>query len=177
MAKKSKFIGTIGRSVAETQFAFETKESPSKGKPNVIYIVLDDTGFAQLGCYGSTIHTPNIDRLAKEGLRYNNFHTTAICSATRASLLTGANHHSAGVNTTTEGRTGLPNAQGGIDPHFATLAEILKEYDYRTMAVGKWHLSGMDERTEAGPFHNRLARDSILIMDFWQRTWISGIRY
>ena len=156
MAKKSKFIGTIGRSVAETQFAFETKESPSKGKPNVIYIVLDDTGFAQLGCYGSTIHTPNIDRLAKEGLRYNNFHTTAICSATRASLLTGANHHSAGVNTTTEGRTGLPNAQGGIDPHFATLAEILKEYDYRTMAVGKWHLSGMDERTEAGPFHNWL---------------------
>ncbi|MGN0153668.1 MAG: arylsulfatase [Lachnospiraceae bacterium] len=154
MSKKQKFVGTIGRSIAETQFAFETKESPAKGKPNVIYIVLDDTGFAQLGCYGSTIHTPNIDRLAYEGLRYNNFHTTAICSATRACLLTGANHHSVGINTTTEGRTGLQNAQGGIDPQFATLAEILREYDYRTMAVGKWHLNGMDERTAAGPYHN-----------------------
>lgn len=152
--EKRKFTGTIGRSVADTQFAFQVTDSPSKGKPNVIYIVLDDTGFAQLGCYGSTIHTPNIDRLANDGLRYNNFHTTAICSATRASLLTGANHHSVGINTTTEGKTGLQNAQGGIDSQFATLAEILKEYDYRTMAVGKWHLCGQNERTAAGPYHN-----------------------
>ena len=92
-----KFTGRVGRTLETTQFQFENIESPSKGKPNVVYIVLDDTGFAQLGCYGSTINTPNIDRLAKEGLRYNNFHTTAICSATRASLLTGANHHSCGV--------------------------------------------------------------------------------
>lgn len=154
MSNTKKFTGQIGRNIAETKFEFETKESPSKGKPNVIYIVLDDMGFAQLECYGSTIHTPNINRLAENGLRYNNFHTTAICSATRASLLTGANHHSVGINTTTEGRTGLQNAQGGIDPQFATLAEILHEYDYRTMAVGKWHLSGMDERTAAGPYDN-----------------------
>lgn len=149
-----KFTGRIGQSITETKISFEEKKSPSKGKPNVIYILLDDMGFAQLGCYGSTIHTPNIDRLAKEGLRYNNFHTTAVCSATRASLLTGANHHSVGINTTTEGRTGLRNAQGGIDPQFATIAEILKEYDYRTMAVGKWHLCGADEKTDSGPFHN-----------------------
>lgn len=153
MAEK-KFTGRIGRSLADTKLSFETKESPSKGKPNVIYILLDDLGFAQLGCYGSTIHTPNIDRLAQEGLRYNNFHTTAVCSATRASLLTGANHHSVGINTTTEGRTGLQNALGGINPQYGTIAEILKEYDYRTMAVGKWHLCGMDEKTAAGPFHN-----------------------
>ena len=152
--KKRKFTGTIGRTAAETQFSFEPSESPSKGKPNVIYIVMDDLGFAQLGCYGSGIDTPNIDRLAQEGLRYNNFHTTAICSATRACLLTGANHHSVGINTTTEGCTGLANAQGGIDPQFATMAEILREYGYRTMAVGKWHLCGMDERTGDGPYHN-----------------------
>ena len=147
-----KFTGRVGRTLETTQFQFENIESPSKGKPNVVYIVLDDTGFAQLGCYGSTINTPNIDRLAKEGLRYNNFHTTAICSATRASLLTGANHHSCGVQTTTEGVTGLTNAQGRINPEFATLAEILQSYDYRTMAIGKWHLNQMDARTAAGPY-------------------------
>lgn len=154
MSQKTKFNGRIGRSLFDTKLSFETQESPSKGKPNVIYILLDDMGFAQLGCYGSTIHTPNIDRLATEGLRYNNFHTTAVCSATRASLLTGTNHHSCGINTTTEGRTGLDNALGGINPQCATIAEILKEYDYRTFAVGKWHLSGSDERTDSGPFHN-----------------------
>ena len=154
MSGKSKFTGKIGRSLYDTTISFERGESPSKGKPNVIYILMDDMGFAQLGCYGSNINTPNIDRLADEGLRYNNFHTTAVCSATRASLLTGANHHSCGINTTTEGRNGLNNNLGGINPQFATIAEILKEYDYRTFAVGKWHLCGADERTDAGPFNN-----------------------
>lgn len=154
MADKRIFNGVVGKTLEDTQFSFEIQESPSKGKPNVIYIVIDDLGFAQLGCYGSTIHTPNIDRLAEEGLRYNNFHTTAICSATRASLLTGANHHSAGVDNLIEFETGLHNGQGGIDPHFGTMAEILKEYDYRTMAVGKWHLCSHGVRTAAGPFDN-----------------------
>lgn len=152
MGAKRIFQGTIGRTLEETQFDFRVQESPSKGKPNVIYIVLDDTGFAHLGCYGSTIHTPNIDRLAQNGLRYNNFHTTAICSATRASLLTGANHHSVGICTVAENETGLPNATGGIRPEYATLAEILKEYDYRTMAIGKWHLSNYNVRTASGPY-------------------------
>lgn len=154
MAVNGEFTGRIGRSKYDSVITFKLGESPSKGKPNVIYILLDDTGFAQLGCYGSTINTPNMDRLAREGLRYNNFHTTAVCSATRASLLTGANHHSVGVNTTTEGRTGLNNALGGINPSYATIAEILKEYDYRTFCVGKWHLCGHDERTDSGPFNN-----------------------
>lgn len=154
MATKKKFTGRIGQSMYDSTISFDVQDSPSKGKPNVIYILLDDLGFAQLGCYGSSIHTPNIDRLSAEGIRYNNFHTTAVCSATRASLLTGANHHSVGVNTTTEGKTGLANALGGINPEFATIAEILKEYDYRTFAVGKWHLCGHNERTDSGPFHN-----------------------
>lgn len=154
MSTKKKFTGKIGRSLFDTEISFATPESPSKGKPNVIYILMDDMGFAQLGCYGSNIDTPNIDRLAAEGLRYNNFHTTAVCSATRASLLTGTNHHSCGVNTTTEARNGLDNNLGGINPSCATIAEILKEYEYRTFAVGKWHLCGHDERTASGPFHN-----------------------
>lgn len=154
MAGKKRFTGKIGRSLYDTKIAFQQSDSPSKGKPNVIYILMDDMGFAQLGCYGSNINTPNIDRLAAEGLRYNNFHTTAVCSATRASLLTGMNHHSCGVNTTTEARNGLDNNLGGINPKCATIAEILKEYDYRTFAVGKWHLCGRDERTDAGPFQN-----------------------
>ena len=154
MPDKRKFTGREGFSLLDTKWDFEVTPSPSKGKPNVIYIVLDDLGFAQLGCYGSTIHTPNIDRLAREGLRYNNFHTMAICSASRASLLTGANHHSCGVDNLVEFETGCQNGQGGIDPQFATMAEILKEYDYYTVAVGKWHLNTTYVRSQAGPFHN-----------------------
>lgn len=149
---KRKFVGTVGRTVVDTDYKFETAESRLKASPNVVYIVLDDLGFAGLGCYGSNINTPNIDRLAAEGLRYNNFHTTAVCSATRASLLTGANHHEAGVASVVEFQTGTENGQGCIDPAYATLAEILREYDYSTFAAGKWHLS--QYQTDSGPYDN-----------------------
>lgn len=139
----------IGRTTAQT--IWETKEVTVEKKPNVVYIVMDDLGFAQLHCYGSTIETPNIDRLAREGLRFNNFHTTAVCSATRASLLTGANHHSVGVAAVTEMATGCANATGSIDPAYATVAEILHDKDYGTYAVGKWHLVSQVATSEAGP--------------------------
>lgn len=137
-----KFTGQIGRSVAETTFAYEEVQ-PKYGKdaPNVLYIVLDDLGFSDLGCYGSEIRTPNIDSLAQDGLRFNNFHTTAICSATRASLLTGTNHHEVGVGALVDQKTGVPNGIGHISNNYATIAEILQYYDYRTYATGKWHLS------------------------------------
>lgn len=151
MAKRV-FTGTIGRTVADTEYRFKTESTRPENAPNVVYIVIDDLGFAGLGCYGSNIDTPNIDKLAGEGLRYNNFHTTAICSATRASLLTGANHHAVGVASIIEMATGCPNAAGRIDPAYGTLAEILKEYDYSTYASGKWHLSAQD--TPAGPYDN-----------------------
>lgn len=140
--KKKTFTGTVGRTLADTRFRYHEVDTNPKDAPNVIYILLDDMGFAQLGCYGSTIHTPNIDRLAKEGLRYNNFHTTAVCSATRTSLLTGANHHAAGCASLIEMRTGADNNMtGNIKPEYATIAEILKEYGYATFCTGKWHLS------------------------------------
>lgn len=126
-----------------------------QGAPNVVYIVLDDVGFAQINCFGSNINTPNINRLAQEGLRYNNFHTTAICSATRASLLTGANHHAVGVSTVVDTMEGdSVNTRGCIDPEYATTAEVLKEYGYTNYAVGKWHLTPFSETGQAGPFHN-----------------------
>jgi len=153
MSKKQLYEGYIGRSVTDTDLRpIPTPEIPKR--PNVVYIVLDDLGFAQLGCYGSDIETPNIDRLANDGLRYNNFHTTAICSATRASLLTGANHHAVGVNAVVESFTvpGSPNSLGYADPRYGNIAEILKENDYATYAVGKWHLSGIGDRTQSGPF-------------------------
>lgn len=147
---KLKFQGTIGRTMAETEYRYERKEIRPKDAPNVVYILMDDMGFAHLGCYGSNIHTPNLDRLAQEGLRYNNFHTTAVCSATRASLLTGANHHAAGISGLVEMQTGCSNSQGQLDPSYATIAEILKEYDYATFCAGKWHLA--TPKTQAGPY-------------------------
>lgn len=146
MSSQNKFTGTVGRTIFDTKFRYQTVPQQEK-KPNVIYILLDDMGFAQLGCYGSSIHTPNIDRLAKEGLRYNNFHTTAVCSATRASLLTGANHHTAGIAGLCEMQTGCENAVGHIKPEYATIAEVLKEHGYATFCSGKWHLASQQAAT------------------------------
>lgn len=150
MMQKKRVKAQIGRTVMDTRFQVENIEVEPKNAPNVMYIVMDDLGFAQLGCYGSHINTPNIDRLASEGLRYNNFHTTAICSATRASLLTGANHHAVGIGSVCEMTTGCTNAQGYIDRAYGTTAELLKEYGYATYCVGKWHLSVV--QASSGPY-------------------------
>jgi arylsulfatase len=118
----------------------------------VVFVVLDDVGFADLGCYGSEIRTPNIDGIAAHGLRYNSFHTRAICSATRAALLTGRNSHSVGMRTVANIQNGFPNGRGRITTKAATLAEILASAGYNTFAVGKWHLVPPNDTTAAGPF-------------------------
>ena len=148
------FNGYIGQTVAESMPAWpERKFKP--GAPNVVLVVLDDTGFAHLGCFGSTIATPHLDRLALNGLRYNNFHTTALCSASRACLLTGRNHHAVGVRAVSNLDTGYPNSRGGVSPRAATVAEVLRDIGgYGTFAAGKWHLAPMLEATAAGPFEN-----------------------
>lgn len=120
--------------------------------PNVMVIVLDDLGFAQLGCYGSDIDTPNIDRLAASGLRFTNFHTTAVCSPTRACLLTGRNHHRVGMGMLPDLPINFPGYVGQFPDGAGTMAEILRDEGYATTAIGKWHLVPRDQRA-TGPFH------------------------
>src|SRR5919206_1635569 len=100
------FDGVIGRTYQDSTPSWPEAARPPAGAPNVVFVVLDDVGFADLGCYGSEIDTPEMDRLAANGLRYTNFHTTAMCSPTRACLLTGRNHHAAGVGAVAEFSTG-----------------------------------------------------------------------
>ena len=147
------FGGEIGRTVAESTPWWPEAPLP-KGSPDVVVVVLDDTGFSHFGCYGSTIETPHVDRLAAEGLRFTSFHTTALCSPTRAALLTGRNPHAVQMRGISNMDTGFPNMRGAIPRSAATLAELLREHGYATFATGKWHLAPMSECTAAGPFKN-----------------------
>lgn len=152
MTQDNTFQGRIGRTFQESRPWWPTLPEPRKGAPNVVVILFDDTGFSHFGCYGSTIDTPHIDKLAAGGLRYTNFHTTALCSPTRAALLTGRNHHSVGMRGLANWNTGFPNCTGGIAKSAATLAEMIRPQGYSTFAVGKWHLTPMEETSAAGPF-------------------------
>ena len=127
------FGGRIGRTVGESEPWWPETDIP-RGKPNVVLIVLDDTGYSHFGCYGSSIDTPNIDALAANGLRYTNFHTTALCSPTRACLLTGRNHHAVGMRGISNMDTGFPNMRGFLPATAATLADVLREAGYGTYA-------------------------------------------
>ena len=153
MSAEPGFAGRIGRTHLDSTPAWPTPPA-GLGGPNVVTIVLDDTGFAHFGCYGSTLRTPNIDRLAEGGLRYTGFHTTALCSPTRACLMSGRNHHSVGMRAVSNWNTGFPHMRGGITPRAATIAELLRDHGYATYAAGKWHLAPMEETSAAGPHHN-----------------------
>jgi arylsulfatase A-like enzyme len=142
----------IGRTLAESTPAFTTHTRAPAGAPNVLIVLLDDTGFAQLGCFGSDIDTPTFDRLAAGGLRYNRFHVTALCSPTRASLLTGRNHHAVGIGFLTDIPTGFPGYSGRIPKTAAALPKILRDAGYNTMAIGKWHVAPRWDLTASGPF-------------------------
>ncbi|MEL7296419.1 MAG: arylsulfatase [Pseudomonadota bacterium] len=121
-------------------------------KPNVAILVLDDVGFADLSCFGSEGLTPNIDKLAGNGVRFNNFHVTALCAPTRACLLTGSNAHAVGVGNIAEWGRDHPAYRGWIRPDALTLAEMLQPAGYATMALGKWHLSSLPDQNVSGPY-------------------------
>ncbi|HET6809921.1 MAG TPA: arylsulfatase [Acidimicrobiales bacterium] len=145
------FGGRIGRDWRESEPWWPPEPTPPAGAPNVVLMVLDDVGFAQLGCYGSDIATPTIDRLAAGGVRLANFHTTALCSPTRACLLTGRNHHRSGMARVAELGVGFPGYWGRPPRENGYLSEILRANGYATYAVGKWHLTPDDETNMAAP--------------------------
>jgi arylsulfatase A-like enzyme len=146
------FPGVIGRAFDQSSPAWPQPLRARPGAPNVLFIILDDTGFGQLGCYGSPIRTPNLDSLAEGGLRYNNMHTTALCSPSRSCVLTGRNHHSNHLAAITEVSTGFPGYDGYIPFENGFLSEILHDQGYNTYAVGKWHLTPADQISAAGPY-------------------------
>lgn len=146
------FEGTIGRTHAESTPWWPTPPHPGAHAPNVVVILLDDLGFAQLGCFGSDVETPNIDRLAAGGLRFTDFHVTPLCSPTRAALLTGRNHHEVGMRSVSNFSSGYPHMRGHVTDHAATLAEVLRGAGYTTFALGKWHLAQMETASAAGPY-------------------------
>jgi arylsulfatase A-like enzyme len=125
---------------------------PRQGAPNVVAIVLDDVGFAQLGTFGSDISTPNMDRLATGGLRYSRFHVTALCSPSRACFLTGRNHHAVGMGFLADIPLAYPGYTARLPRSAAALPRLLRDAGYSTLAVGKWHLTPRFERSAAGPF-------------------------
>lgn len=132
---------------------FEPPRAPD-GAPNVLYIVLDDVGFSAMSCYGGPIDTPNIDRIAAAGLRYTQWHTTALCSPTRSCLLTGRNHTRNSMACITEAAIGFPNASGTVPAENGMLSEILGEAGWNTYMVGKWHLCPTDEMNLASTRRN-----------------------
>jgi arylsulfatase A-like enzyme len=134
------FPGVIGRTTDESGPAWPQPVRAVAGAPNVLFIVFDDTGFGQFGCYGSPIETPNLDALAAGGLLYNNMHTTALCSPSRSCIITGRNHHANGMAAITELATGYPGYNGQIPFENGFLSEMLLQHGYNTYMVGKWHL-------------------------------------
>ncbi|MEP6952765.1 MAG: arylsulfatase [Solirubrobacteraceae bacterium] len=150
------FKGTINVDIRDSVpdwAPFEAPRAP-EGAASVVYIVLDDVGFSALGSYGGPIATPNIDRIVADGLRYTQFHTTALCSPTRSCLLTGRNHTRNSMACITEAAIGFPNASGVIPPENGQIQEILGAQGWNTYMVGKWHLCPDAEMNLASPRRN-----------------------
>ncbi len=146
----STFGGRIGRDWRDST-PWWPDDRVSTASPNVVLVVLDDVGFAQLGCYGSDIATPTFDQLAADGVRLANFHTTSLCSPTRACLLTGRNHHRNAMGRVADLAVGFPGYYGRVPKENGFLSEMLGQRGYATFAVGKWHLTPEDETSMAGP--------------------------
>ena len=123
-----------------------------KSAPNILVILFDDVGFSDFGCYGSPIRTPHIDAIAARGLRYTGFHTTAMCSTTRAALLTGRNHHAVGMGCLANFDSGFPGYRGKIAPEAGTLAEMLRPHGWRNTFAGKWHVTPLTQSGPSGPY-------------------------
>jgi len=147
-----KFGGVIKENAAQSKAWWAPRVVPPKGAPNVLLIMTDDVGFGAPSTFGGVIPTPALDRIAHDGLRYTNFHSTALCSPTRAALITGRNHHSVGFGVISEQSTGFPGYNSIIPKDAATIGEILKENGYSTSWFGKDHNTPTFVASQAGPF-------------------------
>lgn len=146
------FQGRIGPTVERSTADFPRPVQAPAGAPNVLIILLDDVGFGHASTFGGAVATPTMESLARQGLKYNTFHTTALCSPTRAALLTGRNHHSVGSGVVVEMGTGFPGYTGIVPNSTASLPSILRHNGYTTAAFGKWHNTPDKEISPAGPF-------------------------
>lgn len=146
------FAGTIAETVEQSKPAFPPRARAPAGAPNILLLMSDDVGFGIASAFGGPVPTPNLERVAAAGQRYNRFHTTGICSPTRAALLTGRNHHNAGTGMLTNSPSGFPSYEGRIPPETATIAQMLRLNGYSTAMFGKHHNITPGEGTPAGPF-------------------------
>jgi arylsulfatase A-like enzyme len=146
------FKGEIGLSAKDSKPDFPKPVQAPRGAPNVLLVLLDDVGFGATSTFGGPVATPTLERLARDGLRYNQFHTTAVCSPTRAALLTGRNHHTAHSGVVTEGATGYPGYDSLIQRDTATVAEVLRQRGWNTAWFGKNHNIPDWQTSQAGPF-------------------------
>ncbi|AUP79992.1 arylsulfatase [Flavivirga eckloniae] len=147
------FKGKISKTYEESKEWWPKKKRPKKGSPNVLILLLDDVGFAQVGCFGGLIDTPNIDKLAGDGLRYNNFHTTALCSPSRATLMAGRNPHMIGLGSHALTAMGFPGYNAIVPSSAKSVANYLKEEGYVNYALGKWDHTPLYEVSQIGPFN------------------------
>jgi arylsulfatase A-like enzyme len=146
------FKGKIELNAAQSTPAWPARVVPPQGAPNILLIMTDDVGFAAPSTFGGVIPTPALDRIAASGLRYTNFHSTALCSPTRAALITGRNHHSVGFGVVSEGASGFPGYDSVITKDSATIGRILLENGYRTSWFGKDHNTPTWDASQVGPF-------------------------
>jgi arylsulfatase len=146
------FKGKIAKSYADSEEWWPSSPKPPEGTPNVIIFLLDDTGFGHLGCFGGLTETPNIDNLASNGLRYNNFHTTALCSPSRASLMAARNHHRIGLGSHSLTAMGFPGYNAFPPESGKSIASHMQKAGFVNYAIGKWDHTPLYEVSEAGPF-------------------------
>jgi arylsulfatase A-like enzyme len=147
-----KFGGVITEKASESTPWWRPRVVPPKGAPNVLLIMTDDSGFGAPSTFGGVVPTPALDRVAKSGLRYTNFHSTSLCSPTRAALITGRNHHSVGFGVVGEIATGYPGYDSTIPIEKGTIGTILRDNGYATSWFGKNHNTPFYQGTQAGPF-------------------------
>lgn len=146
------FTGTVRESIRDSKPVFLDDPKAPADAPNIVIVLADDVGYSDIAPFGSEIETPTLQRLADQGLRYSHFTVTAMCSPTRAALLTGLNQHAAGVGWVSEWDFGYPGYRGEMPAGIDTLPKILQRHGYGTLMVGKWHLANANHRSSAGPF-------------------------